>query len=608
MKKKLICLVMALVMLVLPFAMTSCEEEKAEVVDESERKEIYLTLYTITDEKTTEEGIERIQSALDEIIFNRYKAHVILKCFTPDEYEKQLNKLYDEFKKLEEKEREDAAKEKEEEKKRQEAEKDLTKAEKRKLEQERKKAAEEEKLRLEEEEAARLERIKNGEEDPINGPQLDLFYLPSAEDYYTAIGEERLLPLDSYLKVDYKEMFDYLSANLLTNATVAYDEEDAAIYGIPNNGVVAEEGWYYVFDTKLAEKYDFDLDGVPQFSVFAEYVREIAEKEPDVIPIANPAPANNVDFYNDIEGFPISVSNSEYGSFEARGVMQTYGENSALREHFGYMAEFREAGYFVDREVTEKDAFFMDIRQGSAEDAEAWGEAGYTVVTYRRPATKIDLCRSGFYAISSYCAEDYQERAMEVLMELYTNREVHNLFAFGQEGVDYTVNEDGITVKNISEDYVMDFATTGNTLLGYLPEGYPADYVEKARSINRSARLSGFSSFFMILDEDSQEWFDEILALEDDCTKAYAEMCYGKADWEETCNSLLKRLDSVDLPGFITEIVTPAFRSGAKNVRSADGANYSQSEPYYQSEYEALEQGGMLGKEEDTEQEETPAA
>ncbi|MBQ2253251.1 MAG: hypothetical protein II328_04630, partial [Clostridia bacterium] len=566
----------------------------------SERAEIYLTLYTITDEKTTEDGILRVQKALDEIIYNRYKTHLVLKCFTLDEYEKQLEKLYAEFEKLEEAKREEAAKEKEEEKKRQEAEKNLSKAEKRKLEEERKKAQEEEERLAAEEEAARLERIKNGEEDPISGPQLDIFYLPTADAYYNAIANEQLLPLDNFLKVDFKEFYDYLSSNLLTNATLAYDEEDAQLYGIPNNRAVTSDGWYYVFNTKLAKKYKVDLtQAAPQFSDFMDAIHKVAEKEEGVIPIANPAPVNNVDFYNDIEGFPIAVNNSEYGVFEARGVMQTYGENSIARTHFAYMAELREAGYFVDREMTTKDQFFLDMRQGSVEDVAKWQEEGYTVLTYRRPATQIEACRNGFFGISAYCDEEYQSRAMEVLQMLYSNEAVHNLFAFGQQDIDYTLNEDGVTVTSINDEYVMDFETTGNLLIGYLPEGYDVDYIENARAANRAARLSGFSSFFLLLDEDDQEWFDEILALEKDCLKAYEEMCKGTPDWEKMCNDLNEELDSVDFTGFINEILAPSFRSAAKQVRSADGVNYQNDPIYLESEYQALLQGGLINEDGD---------
>lgn len=602
MKQKLLCLLMAILMICPLFTLTSCvDDSEAEVTDMSERSEIYLTLYTITDEKTTEEGILRVQKEIDKILFERYKTHIVLKCFTADEYEKELNKLYKKFEKLEEEELEAAAKEKEEEKKRQEAEKNLTKAEKRKLEEERRKAEAEAERLAEEEEAARLERIKNGEEDPISGPQLDIFYLPTADAYYNAIAEEKLLPLDNFLKVDFKEFYDYLSSNLLTNATLAYDEEDAQLYGIPNNRAVTGEGWYYVFNTKLAKKYKVDLDNPsPQFSSFMDVIHKVAEKEKDIIPIANPAPVNNVDFYNDIEGFPIAVNNSEYGVFEARGVMQTYSENSIARTHFANMAELREAGYFVDREMTTKDKFFLDMRQGSVEDVAKWQEEGYTVLTYRRPSTQIEACRSGFYGISAYCDEEYQTRAMEVLQMLYSNQEIHNLFAFGQQDIDYTLNEDGITVTAINDEYVMDFETTGNLLLGYLPEGYDVDYIENARAANRAARLSGFSSFFLLLDEDDQEWFDEILALEKECLKAYDEMCKGNADWEKMCNDLNKELDSVDISGFITEILAPSFRSAAKQVRSADDVNYQNAPIYLESDYQALLQGGLINEDGET--------
>lgn len=599
MMKKLFSLFLVLAMLCLPLALTACEDEgPATVEDKSERAEIYLTLYTITDEKTTQDAIERVQNAMNKILVDRYKTHIVLKCFTEDEYQAQLDQLYAAFAAEEAEELKRAAEEKEAEKKRKEEEKNLTSSEKRKLEEQRKREEEEAKAKAEEEEAARLERIKNGEEDPISGPQLDIFYLPTKEAYYTAAAEEKLVSLDTYLKVDFKEMYDYLSKNLLTNATVAYDEGDASLYGIPNNGVIAENGWYYVINTELVNKYGFKLNtAAPQMSEFAEYAAIIKAQEPGVIPIANPAPANNVDFYNDVAGFPIAVNNSEYGPFEGRGVLLTYSENSLIRNHFSYMADFRAAGYFIDRPTTANDNFFLDFRQGSAADVEQWKSEGYTVLTYRRPSTKIDLCRNGFYGISSFCDEDYQMRAMEVIQALYTNRDLHNLFAFGEADVDYTVNEDGVTVTRISDEYVMDFETTGNTLLGYLPAGYDVNYIQTAQAANRDARLSGFSSFCLVMDQDEQEWYDEILTLENECVAAYDRLCKGVSDWEQICNALDAKLEAVDLTGFVDDVITERYRSAAKKIREADKDNYTVNEVYYQSEYDALMSAG--GKEEE---------
>lgn len=612
MKKKLFCLWMA-IMLCLPLFLTSCaEEEEATVEDLSERKEIYMTLYTVVDEKTTEEGILRVQNALNEILVDRYKTHLILKCYTEDEYGAALDGLYEEFaeqvklEKEEEKKAEEAAREREK------YESTLTSAELKKYKQQLREEEEARKLKEEEEEKARLDRIKNGLEDPISGPQLDIFYLPTAEDYYDAISNGQLLPLDSFLKVDFKEIFDYLHPNLMTTAKVSCDEESAATYAMPTNAPIAEDGWYYVFDTELVEKYDFALtndNGVPYaMSYYQTLFDTIAASEPGVIPIANPAPVNGMDFYNDIAGFPIAVNNSEYGKFEARGATHTYGEYSPVREHFRCMADFRAAGYFVDREMTTADNFFADIRQGSLSDVAEWEAQGYTVLTYRRPSTSIDLCRSSFYGISSYCDDEYQVRAMEVLKALYTDAALHNVLAFGVAGTDYVLNEDGITVTKLCDDWSIDFGATCNTLLGYLPEGYPADYVKLARDTNLNTRLSGFSCFFLSLDEDELEWYEEILNYQDECTALYEQMCSGVANWEELCAQINENLDYVDFSGFMDEIFNDLYKTSAKTVRENDEDNYKKEPIRFQSEADRLEQGTVEEESEEGETVEEPIA
>ncbi len=560
MKKKLFCLMMACLMLCLPL-LTSCGNNgEATVVDESERPELTLTFHTITDDSTTEAGIARVQSEINAILYNRYKTRLELKCYSESEYMSKIEALYADI---------DAA------------------------------------------------------EDPAASPQLDIFYLPTEEAYVSAAANGRLLALDSYLKVEFKEFNDYLNQNLLAGASIAIDDSGAALYGLPNNKLIADEGWYYVIDQTLADKYGFEeitgknleshiqKNTAPQFSAFAVYAAVIAEqeKEAGVIPIANPAPINGVDFYDDIQGFPIATNRTtEYGAYDGRGILQTYGENSVLRKHFELMASFRDAGYFVDRELTAEDRFFLDVRQGSAEEVQAWKDAGYTVLTYRLPTAQINLCREGFYAVSASCPEDNRSRAVEVLQALYTNPDVHNLFAYGVEGIHYEVverdeNEKPLLIKRIVTDakdvYVMDVDKSGNSLIGLALEERGLGYAKQVQDINRFSRLSGFASFALILDEDDQEWYDEIAVVEAECIAAYEKLWRGTSDWKTICDELNRKLDAADLAGFIEEVCMETFSGAAKKARDTDKMNYPGTPVYFQSELDAAE-GQISGGTEET--------
>lgn len=577
MKKRLTCLFFALLMCLMPFVLSACSDETdKETADESERDEIYLTFYAITDSKTNEEGLKRTQEAINEVLVDRFKTHLVLKLYTADEYQAALDEQYAEFERIDAEEAERAAKIASGEIVEEESPEEDPEAE----------IAEEEVEKTPEE----------LEEEARTGPQIDILYIDGAEKYYDYINKGWLLPLDSYIKLDYKILQDYLCQNLLTSAKVSGTDEEAATYGIPNNVAVADEGWYYVFDTALAEKHGFDLNiNPPQLSVFASYADEIAATEPGVIPVANPAPANGVDFLGDMPGFPISVNNSEYGYFEARGVSQTYGANSALRRHFETMAHFRSSGYFADRPMTTSDRFFMDLRAGTSEDAALWESQGYTVITYRRPTAENARSLSGLYGISSRTAEDYADRAMEILSYFYTNAAFHNLLTYGVQGTNYEVNEDGRTVRLIRDDYVMDFNRSGNTILGYFPEGFAADYKDRMTALNRASKLSGFSSFYLALDEDEQEWFDQFLQQKARYQSEYEALWHGVSDWEARCDTLNTQLDALDLEGFITDVLADKYKEAAKEIRSADKNNYLTDQVYYLDELERrIEEGEMI--------------
>lgn len=582
MKKRLFCLLFALVLLSL--CLTSCADDSGIVEDDSEREEIWLTLYAITEESTTPEGIARTQEALNELLVDRYKTHLDLRFYTEGEYQAALDAKYLEFEKQAEEEAAAQKAAQEAARAEAEAEKKMTAEELLKKQEEKRRAEAEAAAAAAREEEERLRRIAAGEESavvPLSDPQMDIIYINGEQNYYDYIDADRLIALDSYLKLDYKIIYDYLHPNLINSAKVSGGDADAATYGIPNNVLMEETGWYYVFDTDLAAKHGFDLTvNPPQMSVFANYISAVAASEPGVIPIANYGPVSGLDFYDEMEGFPIAAVNSEYGPFEARGVTQTYSENTTVvQSHFRYMADFRAAGYFADRPMTTADNFFMDIRQGTVADKAKWEAEGYTVLTYRRPTVSAEKTLSGLYGISSFSKQP--ARAMEILSALTTNETLHNLLAYGVAGTNYIVDEGANHVTMLRDDYNMDFSKMGNTLLGYLPEHYPADYKETLKESNQASKLSGFSCFYLSPSEGDLAWYDQIMGYREECEALYQSLCAGRADWAAQCAAMQARLHFVDLEGFIAEVFAPGFRNSSKEVRSADKLNYSSVPAYY---------------------------
>ena len=82
MKKRLLCLVLGLLML-LPMVLTGCSDDDADMVYEDIRT---LTLYTIKEEGTTDEAIAVVEAAINDITESKFNTHIELRCYLADEY------------------------------------------------------------------------------------------------------------------------------------------------------------------------------------------------------------------------------------------------------------------------------------------------------------------------------------------------------------------------------------------------------------------------------------------------------------------------------------------------------------------------------------------
>lgn len=115
------------------------------------------------------------------------------------------------------------------------------------------------------------------------------------------------------------------------------------------------------------------------------------------------------------------------------------------------------------------------------------------VTVVKAPTVTTEEIYTGMYCISSTCANP--ERAMEILVELNTNRDLHTIFQYGAEGVHFekVQDDDGNTVIQIIENptstYTMDPRYSGNVACLYAcPElGFDAEYAHYLFLQNKDA-------------------------------------------------------------------------------------------------------------------------
>jgi len=586
MRKRSISLLLVLLTLFSLF-LTSCSEEEEE--DETlttVRSATYLTFYAITEKGTTDEAIKAVEKELNKYT-SSLKTELVLRFYTEDKYEAALEDMFKLFK-----EEADAAaiKKAEEDKKKKEQqayEKTLSAEEKRKLNQQRRLEAKEAERKAAQEEKERLERIEQGLEEPpepITGAQMDVIYINGYDHYLSLIkGNEYfpntslLAPLDEYLKRDEKLITNYINPILLQAAKV-----NGATYGVPVNKAVGK-AQYFVYNTKLLEKYEYDVSDITNLFPLEEILAEIKEKEPNVIPMVAPTTVPGFDFFGE-EGSAIVVDSPEHTVFKADGASSTF-KTYSIKAHFERMANFRKLGYFKDSYPSSVKEFFLEIREGSAEDAKKWQEEGYTVTLYKAAKADNETTLSGLFGISS--KSKIVARAAEVLTLIYTNANFSTALKYGVEGTHYVLDDDGY-VEVISDDYKMDFFKTGNTFIGKTTPEYK-DYRAMGIENNKNLKVYGFMGY---TDSKLTEDDLDIIAKANKIVKGkYAQLCKGVENWEEIYNEVVNELDAIGFSVFIADKFNSDFAAALKANTDFDDARNAEKPDYFKPDPNATVEG-----------------
>ncbi len=448
--KKRVAAILLIVLMLLP-ALASCSKE---VVAPEVEVTVY-TLHMIKEESTTEEAIKRVELALNRILFYRLGSCVEIHAYTEDEYYDAIEAKYAEMEEYKIK--------KEEEKKNNKNNKDKNKNES-------------------SEEVSEdvftgddyLDLLDKGEEYVREEPRFDIFLINDYEKYYEYASEGKLAAINDPLGSECKILKDYIHPTILSAAVV-----DNKTYGVPLNTIIGEYS-YVVFDKELLDEHGVDYQTMKSMDDLQDYLAVIAEKNPDVVPLANSADPTSVDYiFSSLS--PAYVKN--------KYVYSTY-ESNEIASYYSVIQMFNSLGYL--REAGEDDRVAVQFVSGNEEtiakmEQETGREYEYTV--YSNPVATNENCINGIFAFSSYCTANELVAAMELVTAIYTNAELANIFAYGVEGEHYLLNDDG-QVERRNEDYVIDPEYAGNRFLTYTLAGDDAEKWEKAKLQNLNAEIA----------------------------------------------------------------------------------------------------------------------
>jgi len=548
MTKRLISLVLALIM-ILSMCMTACstgesaEEGEADVEGEEDvqRKNLALTIYAITDEKTTEAGLARVEEKISYYTQAKFKTVVDLRFVTADKYQASLESMYDKF----------AAEEAEKKKQEEEAKisasieaskkAQMTKEERQKYEQQKRLEAKEAAEKAEQAAKEEAELIASGKDvATVKDVQMDIIYIPGMEEYYDYVEQGLIVELSSHLAGKFKNINDYVFPSYMTAAAV-----DGVVYGIPNNQAISTNETYFVVNKALAEKYNVDFTNVKSVTDLNGVYEQIKANEAGVTPIYGDFDPEGLTYYKDsVVGimahttcaFSDTFPGGRYTAINSYSALKPDStQSSAMLDYCAAKNYYRKNGIISDTNQN----FFLSVQELTEAEKLEWEKKGYMTVLYKGADFNTEAAlNSGLFGISKFCQDP--ERAMEIIQLMTTDSGMRNLLAFGVEEENYIVdagNDNVITI--IDDSYSMDFTKSGNALIGYVPDTMDPDYVEKAKEKNLNSHLNPFLGFrYDWKTADNAKWVALVKEWEAYVDPIYAQLRAGELDnYEEVLHT-----------------------------------------------------------------------
>lgn len=599
--KRLLSLMLCFVMLVTTALTTGCKKEEEEE-EEVDNGATVLNMFIITEDETTDEQAKAVQLAINELTIKKLKTIVKINYLKEADYWAKIEETLLAIEALEEAEK---AKDEEPEEGEENAEGEEGAAEGEEAAEgeqpaEGEEAAEgeentegteegEEAAEGEEEETEKkeitnddlIEKIRADGDVNIEEPQIDIIVFNSYDRYREYANAQKLAPLDEYLNLDSKILKSYIYPTYLEAAKLG----GKSTFGIPVNGPIGSYE-YFVFDKELVDKYGFDVSTVKEFADlegFLETVR-VGEAGTGIVPLNRGTSPASYEFFSN-EGSPLGVYWTGNEERWPDVVLYTYKE-PAVVEHYRTINKFRQAGYLPDENTPQGTRYAVQILEGTIESPEKWEEIDgreYECVIYKTPKLTNANALPGVFSISS---KSYNKaKAMELIKEFQTDKELINTLQWGIEGVHYNMNDENDgngTITLVSNSgYKMNTNYTGNRYLKYRLVGEPWEF-EAQKLQNLDSRVGGLAGFNPVLEEADEAVLQNANAI---AAKYYPDLVSGKGNFDEIMTALLAELNDVYSVGtfekFISHKIGGSFNlyADAMDLAYPNGGRPVEEEP-----------------------------
>ena len=451
MMKRLLCLMLGLVMVLM--VLTSCSDDGDAVEsinDEASRFTKTLSMWVIAEEGMDPTQAAAVNEAINKITKQKFKTQVNIKYLTEAEYYTAVEKAFTDH---------EAALE--------EAKKNGTSLKSDITTQE---------TILDE---YGVPQLKYPE---IRDFQVDILYVGNAVKYREYIEKEWIVALDGLMENVAVQLSYYVNGVLLDASK--YND---TIFGVPNNTIIGDYT-YLAVDEALANEY---LSTPEDFgnSIFSDncydFLHYILERnEEGLYPIYSADGTVDLNLLHhwsfDPDGNYVlnpdqfSLFGGFYESTAVQGSSLGFANvltSPAYSKNLQRKIEYEKTENFITTDPTARAA--VRVVKGGWETGVALEAEGYKVLSVEAPRANDKEVFGSMYCIGSHSSDE--ERAMEIIAYLNTNSEFRNLLQYGIENENYTLHTvkgegdaEYVYVKETETNkYKMDIEKTGNMFIAY---------------------------------------------------------------------------------------------------------------------------------------------
>ena len=340
---------------------------------------------------------------------------------------------------------------------------------------------------------------------------------------------------------------------------------DGFLYGLPVHKEIAQQPTIF-FRTDILEKHNIDVSNVKTLADVDAIFEEVSKLEPDMWMLSADNTAQGKTIVADFLGTTTSstcVLNPE-SSTEVVNLIAS----DEFYEWCSYNHKWFENGWINPGAASDTESYYTYIASGQAfaffsdyghPISEADQEANCSGTDLTMVQMGEPYCNTGTSAVFCYCigaGSKDPAKAMQMLNLIMTSPEIMNLLNWGEEGVDYVVNEDGLLdfPEGVDESNVGYHLNAG----WILPNQFMCtpwctsdpDIYEQIQAYNETAVVSKSLGFVF----DPAAVADEVTAVTNVRSKYYKALIVGAVDPDEYIPMYLEELEAAGHQKIIDEV------------------------------------------------------